>query len=405
MQLPAMEHVKARNLARVRIRTADGKRKAIYLGPWGSEEAQRRYDEVIAHLVTSSRNVDRTTTSVAQLCLAYIGYAETYYVKDGEVTAEVTALRCALRVLLEVVGNLKVRDFSPSRLKLVRERMIELGWIRKSINKQVQRITRMLQWGVEEELVAPHIHAACKAVRSLARGRSKAVEGEPVRPVDPADIDAIEPFVSRQVWAMIQLQLETGMRPQEARTLRLADLDRSNGESWEYLPARHKTQHHGRQRRVYLNRRAQQIVLPFLKADPGAYLFSPADAYQESQERRRANRKTPMTPSQSRRNRAPVPRRSAGEVYSKDSYARAIQRGCELAFGMPKGLTSQEKNVWRKENSWSPNRLRHNAATTFEREFGRDVARAILGHSAATTTEIYVEEDFEKARRAMEARA
>ena len=32
---------------------------------------------------------------------------------------------------------------------------------------------------------------------------------------------------------------------------------------------------------------------------------------------------------------------------------------------------------------WHPNQLRHNAATRLRREFGLDMARAVLGHSSA----------------------
>ncbi len=370
--------------ARVRI---DG--KDHYLGPHGSEASEQRYNELIARFLTSVRNPDSVNITLNRLCVAYIEHATTYYVKDGELTSELSAIRTALREVVTDCGRISAHEFKPKRLKAVRSRMVAKGWKRSSINKQVNRIVRMLAWGVENELVPPDIHLACKAVKSLARGRTAAVESKPVLPVPEDDIAGIHDFVPRQIWAMIQLQLETGMRPGEARTLCLRDLDRSNASSWEYLPSRHKTQHHGRDRRVYLNVRAQAIVTPFFKADPDACLFSPADAYQESQARRKKNRITPVTPSQAARTPVAVPRRSAGPVYTKDSYARCIRRACEVA-----GI-----------DSWSPGRLRHNAGTMFEREFGEDVARAILGHSSKDTTRIYVEEDFQKARDAMERRA
>ena len=36
-----------------------------------------------------------------------------------------------------------------------------------------------------------------------------------IRPVVDADVEAVRPFVSRQVWAMIELQRLTGMRSGE----------------------------------------------------------------------------------------------------------------------------------------------------------------------------------------------
>ena len=40
-----------------------------------------------------------------------------------------------------------------------------------------------------------------------------------------ADVEAIQPFVARQVWAMVQLQRLTGMRPGEVCRMRMCDLD------------------------------------------------------------------------------------------------------------------------------------------------------------------------------------
>jgi hypothetical protein len=59
-------------------------------------------------------------------------------------------------------------------------------------------------------------------------------------------------------------------------------------------------------------------------------------------------------------------------------------------------LTPDEKaeiKAWRREHSWHPNQLRHNAATRLRKEFGVELARIILGHATAFTTEIYAEAD------------
>jgi integrase len=51
---------------------------------------------------------------------------------------------------------------------------------------------------------------------------------------------------------------------------------------------------------------------------------------------------------------------------------------------------------------WHPHQLRHNAATAIRREFGLDVARAVLGLSTSAVTAVYAEADMEKAAEAME---
>ena len=50
---------------------------------------------------------------------------------------------------------------------------------------------------------------------------------------------------------------------------------------------------------------------------------------------------------------------------------------------------------------WTPNQLRHAAATRIRRELGLDAARVVLGHSSAAMTEIYAELDKEKALKVM----
>ena len=55
-------------------------------------------------------------------------------------------------------------------------------------------------------------------------------------------------------------------------------------------------------------------------------------------------------------------------------------------------FTDQQKNTlkaWQSEHRWSPNRLRHAAATEIRREVGLEEAQIILGHSRADVTQIY----------------
>ncbi|MEJ7591122.1 MAG: site-specific integrase [Planctomycetaceae bacterium] len=373
---PTYSKNRASGHAKVRI---DG--RDHYLGPYGSEESRKLYDELIARWLCSGRKPDSVNVTMNRLAVLYIEHCELYYRKGGKITSEVSSIRCALKITLKQFGRLSVADFSSLKLQTVREAMIAAGWVRTSINQQVRRITRMLRWGVEQELVPADVYASCKALTGLRFGRSEATESEKVQPVSLDDVNAIEELVSRQIWAMIQLQLVTGMRPGEVRSVRLKDIDRS-GDVWEYTPERHKNQHHGRDRRVFIGRKGQEIIRQFLKADQSARLFSPRDAELERNEDRRAERVSPMTPSQAARKPKEKPRKGAGIMYSKDSYNRAITRACEEA----------------RIESWTPNQLRHNAATEIRKTYGLDLARVVLGHSSSGVTEIYAEQDFDKAR-------
>jgi integrase len=114
------------------------------------------------------------------------------------------------------------------------------------------------------------------------------------------------------------------------------------------------------------------------------------------------------------------PKRAEGERYDVHSYRRAIARACEVAFPVPEHLerrrlpdgtmetraawlarlTAVEKaevRVWRRQHSWHPHQLRHNAATRLRKEYGIEAARVVLGHRSAAITEVYAEIDHAKA--------
>ncbi|MEZ6031531.1 MAG: site-specific integrase [Planctomycetaceae bacterium] len=358
--------------------------KFHYLGEHKSPESHERYNRLIAQWLGSTFNADREKLTISRLGILYVEFARQYYRKNGEQTSELHCIQLALRPLIAKCGREKVSNFGARRLKDVREAMIGLSWSRTGINAAVQRINRMIRWGVENELVRPEVYQACRAVTGLRLGRSEARETEPVKPVPQRDIDAVESFVSSQIWAMIQLQLVTGMRPGEVCLMRLVDICMT-GDVWEYRPSEHKTEHHGRQRLIFLGPKAQAIMQPYLTADRTRFLFSPADAQAERKEKRRQNRQSPMTPSQQHRERKKVPIRAAGNHYRRDSYSRAITRACKLA----------------KVTVWAPNRLRHNAATELRKRYGLEGTRTVLGHSTTDMTSVYAELDFDAAKQIM----
>jgi integrase len=359
----------------------------IYLGRYNSPESVAEYKRLIAEW---SANDKRTPTrasdlTVNELLLSYLHFADGYYRKNGEPTKEPGLLRLSFRLLRQLYGHTQACEFGPLALKSVRQAMIDAKLSRTEINRRVGRIVRCFKWAVENEKVPATVHHGMKAVTGLKKGRTTAHELEPVKPVPEAHVEAIRPFVSRQVWAMIELQRLTGMRPGEVCQMRTIDVDRS-GAIWTYAPESHKTEHHGRERTIYLGPRAQEVVRPWLRADPSAYLFSPREAEEERGAERRRNRKTPLTPSQRARRRKANPERTPGEVYVTRSYYHAVRNACKRA-DVP---------------SWHPNQLRHNAATWLRKEFGLDVARVILGHSSPAVTEVYAEVDREKAMVVME---
>lgn len=227
--------------------------------------------------------------AVEELALLFMKHASQYYVKDGKPTCEVNNIRIALRSLIRLHGRCRARNFSPRKLKDVRQAMIDAGCVRTSINRQIGRIKRMFRWAVENEYVPVTVYSTLATIAGLRAGRSDAVESDPVKPVPAAFVDAIEPHVTRQVWGMIQVQQLTGMRPDEMTAMRGCDLNMTGGVR-EYVPKSHKTEHHGKDRMIFIGPKAQTVLRAFLKTDLQGFLFSPIDARREFDERQTASR-------------------------------------------------------------------------------------------------------------------
>ncbi len=410
--LPKYRHFRPKNLAVVRI---DG--RDVYLGKYDSPESREKYRRVLAEWLAGSGPPlpkapstppdESPAPSVAEMVLAYWGHAQIHYRRpDGSPAGELDNLRLALRPLRELYGMTPARDFGPKALKVIRQAMVDSGLCRRTANQRVSRIVRAFRWAVENELIPPAVHHGLKAVAGLKAGRSGARESKRIRPVDDARVDAVEPHVSRQVWAIIQMQRMTGMRSGEVCIMRTGDLDRS-GPVWIFTPTEHKTAHHGHARTVFIGPRAQEVLRPWLRADPSAYLFRPREAEEERRAEARKNRRTPLTPSQRARTRKAKPRKTPGERYDARAYGHAIARACDRAFLHPelakvarKKLTADQRaelRAWRKSQRWHAHQLRHNAATWLRKEYGLDTARIILGHSSPTVTDTYAELDRDKA--------
>lgn len=365
----------------------DGER--IYLaGGYGSAESRRAYDRVIAEYVARRATGRRRTKSptVGRLVRDYLVWAQQYYAEGGEFDH----LRYAAAPLLAVHQHTDVAEFGPLAIKEVRENMISGEWVageprpwtRTHINHQVGRIRRIFRWGVEHELLAPSVLAALESVAPLKAGRCAAIESEPVRPVDLADVEAVVACTSPQIAAMVQLQWFTGMRSSNLCEMRPADVDRA-GEVWRYVPERHKSAWRGRKLSIFLGPQAQEILLPWLLRPEMAYLFSPREAADWWGDQRRAARQTPITPSQAKRRAKRKPRRAPGPAYNAHSYRQAIRYACQKGDVDP----------------WHPHQLRHACGTRVRAEEGIEGAQVYLGHAHASVTEIYAQRDLDLAVR------
>ncbi|MEE9296080.1 MAG: site-specific integrase [Phycisphaerae bacterium] len=371
---PSLRHHKATGQGFVEL---NGRR--MYLGVYGRRETQERYHQLIAEWIANGRELpiapDQIT--VVEMVARFWKHALRYYRRpDGAPSDEIGNFRIALRPLVSLYGNTEAGRFGPKALKAVRQRMIDSGNSRGYINKNVQRTKSLFKWAVAEELIPPSVYQSLQAVPGLKRGRSEARETAAIKPVPEAHIDVVHPYASRQVWAMVQLQLLTGARAGELVGLRPIDLD-TGGAVWSCTPPAHKTAHHGHRRVILFGPRAQRVLQPFLAGRAVTdYLISPQEAEAERYAKATIHRRPDQKPNPRRTDR------TLGDCYTVCSYRRAIHRACEDA-GVPR---------------WSPHRLRHNTASRLRRDYGIDTAQTILGHRlGSAVTEIYCEANLARA--------
>ena len=342
-QLPKYCQHKPTGRAFVRI---DG--KMFYLGKYGSEASRREYDRIIAEFIANGRQPLHKAGEVLieQLIIQFLDYVVNE--RSYSVTAE-SRLRRVLRSLNDLYGKQPVSSFNAMSLKTMRRQFLESGLSRETINAYVFVLKQVFHWGSDErEIVPPEVVAAIRTVPALKPGKTTAVEYAEIQPVDDAIVEKTLPYLSQEKQDMVRLQRLICGRPQDVLNMRVCDIDRS-GEIWKYTPVTHKTKSRGKIRILPIGPRAQKILLPYLdkyKNVADQFIFQQNNVCKAGQ-----------------------------------SYAVAIESACKKA-GVPK---------------WTPNQLRHAGGTEVRDKFGLDYCQAILGHSNASTSEIYAKVSFEKA--------
>jgi hypothetical protein len=386
---PSYRHHKPSGQAFVQL-----KKRRYYLGKHDSPQSREAYARFIAeHWASADASPApaeaRNDLSIVELIERYWAFAELHYVKHGEPTGTLQNIKPALRRFKQLYGNTPATSFGPLALKALRQTWVRDNLSIKTVNDYTATIKRAFRWAVSEELVPETVHRALSTVGGFARGRSQARETKPVGPVNDETMEATLRYLPPIVADLVRFERLTGCRPGEGRLLRPCDINREPV-VWEYLPARHKTEHHGHHRVVHIGPRAQEVLRPHLLRlafTPDAYVFST----------------------------------STGRPYSKDGYPRAIKRAREVAFNMPLELrerairTAKEKykngklradhlaalkaaaKIWHAQHRWTPNQLRHAAATQIRKEFDAESSQVVLGHKELRTTEIYADRDLTKA--------
>ncbi len=352
--------------------------KQVWFGPFDDPTTYEKFGRALAARVGgASGGIESAEAEEISSGMTVNGLADKYEVFVEQEGGDVDRAKHAIEPLRRMYGSTPAADFSPRKLDLVRQEWIGRQLARKTINERVNLIRKAFKWAVAREYIAESVWTRLEALEGTTRGATSKKR----KPVDMADVLAVEPFVSRQVWALIRLQLLTGARPSELFGLRPCDIDRSD-DDWCFRLDEHKTAEHDEERILWFNADARKVLCEFLPRAMDLPLFSPREAFAEMKAKEAEGSRRP--------GQKPTKRRTDRQIrlsYTKDSYCRAVTRACEKA-GVPR---------------WTPYRLRHTVATKLRKHASIDEAQAVLGHARRSTTERwYAELDREtKARNAV----
>jgi integrase len=340
--------------------------------------------------------------TVAEVLAAYYAFALAEYADAPKTLARIWE---AVEAVRGAHADAPVSQFRGPQLKAVREGLAarlnkhaDRPLSRTYINYLVAVVQRMWRWALSEDLVPADCAATIAAVKALRKGKGGTEPRRVLPPLPGWDEALVE--LAPHLRAMLRVQAYCGMRPQDVCRLRRKELSTSPAEKvevpdtgrsvsafkvgevmvWLYAPAAHKTSWKGKTRLVAIGPRAQALLAPLL-ADlkPDDYVFSPAKTLAQIG---RGNQ---------------FKKHGYSRHYETQQYAQLVDR----AIG--RANAPRVEAGWHASElvpRWSPNQLRHLAATVVGDELDREHARALLGQSSADVIDVYLEQQMGKAGRA-----
>lgn len=418
--LPVMRRHKPTNTARIFV---DGKLHS--LGRWGSHEAQDRYDTLVAAYIASGRrNVQAglavigrqtaptpameptaATTSpslpdatggltVGELARAWLADIEatrpdyrTTSLWHGAIAAS-RAIRPFAAMPVTAFGS---RALVEVQRHLVGGKATTNGEERKPLSRRyindiIGRVRQLFHWGVLNELVPDDRVKALEIVPALVKGQTVARDNPGRKPVKPSIVRATLPYMTQEVADLIWFMRLTGCRPGEARRMKMCRIRDQHKSVWRYVPKRHKTSHHGKQRHIAIGPQAQAIVLAHVAGRSDRdYVFTPQRSVPARKPREGVISVMPRKPS---------PR--VGKRFDRNAIARAVTRA------IAKANKARAEEGLPPLPHWTPYQLRYTRLREIRKAGGREAARAVAGHSRATMTDHYAPANWGKAARAAE---
>ena len=387
---PKLCRNKCRNFAYV---TVNGKQ--IYLGKWGTDEAQAAYERFLLNWIKTNRENQpqnqpqpkdpRGGFTVTEMAVAYVAEYRKRPVKNRSDLK--TFIRIANR-LADVFPNYEADRFSVRDLETLRdsfqnEEFTRMGKQQKRsrtyLNKLISRTKTIFSWGSSKEMVSAETVARIKCLQPLRKGLTTAPEPKPRHLIPTEDYKAVLPFLPAYYKDIVEVLHLTGMRPSEICNMKVSEIEKTKN-VWIYRPSSHKTAYQGNNRIVPIGKHAQKILKRHLSGrNEDEYVFTPARAMKSCWDAKRAKRKTPVQPSQQKRDKE----HQGKYVKYRDridptTIGRVVSAACKKAL--------EAKKI---SQSWTPYDLRHTAITEVRTKYGAETAQHFAGHSNLDTQRFY----------------
>jgi integrase len=382
-----------------------GGRSGIYLGPWDEIEdrpspaAVERLRELVA-LWTADPAAGATRPAGLSLAELWRLWRESPEAagRYAEQAARAARFLFGTAAAPGPFRETEAADFGGEQVRTFQRALCAAGLSRDSVTKTVGCVRKCLAWGLVGRHVGYDQYRAAELVPPPAKGQVK--EATARRAADWEDVAAVLPRLSPPLAAVVRLLWHTGARPTELLTLRAGDvrrggvvravsgvrIDLGRLKVWAAVKGEHKTDDGGYDRVIFFGPKARKVLAPILAArTPGEYLFRPADGREWDLARKRT-RRTPGGGGSKKAVKGGAAERAPGERYDYHALTTAVRRACE-AVGV----------------RWTAYEVRHAAGVLVQQRFGREAARAFLGHQVGGVTERYAGRDLEAAAKVARA--
>lgn len=347
----------------------------------GKDETQAKIlrAKLIADL-SEPRPVDQPLT-VAEACLRFVREV----IEPGK-CSNPWRYQLAIEAVCELFAAIHVDEFRSVNFGKLADHLLQAKSRRNPtqtlsksyVSQLLTCVISVWQWLVGQEVARPETLQYLQAAKAdrfrLGRATPK------VTPPAAGAVEATLPYLSESLRDMVTLQLLTGCRPCEICQLSWDQIDRAgptvDGVTvWVYRPTRHKTQHLGKIRAVGIGPKAQAILSRY--AGRKGPIFSPKESLEQ------LHRSFGWAPRSNPRIRS---------AWTTTAYGQAVENAIKRANGLrlADGLEAIPH--------WTPNQLRHAAATTASERYDREHAAALLGNSLRVI-EVYAEQAINKAAR------